>query len=595
MAAPTTQKRHGRHYTPPELAGFLARRGAARIPAGRKLRVLDPACGDGELLLSAASAAAQRGHEVIELAGLDVDPAAIGVARGRLAGVPVPVSLSVRDFIRVPGEGPPLGQFDLIITNPPYVRTQVLGAEVSRQLAARFGLHGRIDLTHAFVAAMRQLLTPGGVIALLCSNRFLSTRAGLNARRLLGDGYLLHEVYDLGDTKLFGAAVLPAIVVGERRGDRPRADPPARFTRIYEAPGGDGPRGDGPRGEGPRGEGPGGEGPGGEGPGGGPPARQHASVLAALDHGEDGRVAVGPRTFVIETGELVTGDPHDPWRLGRESDAQWFADVMAGCWQTYGEIARIRVGIKTTADAVFIRENWDDLPDHGRPEPQLLLPLITHGDTRAWRVSPAPAAKVLYPYDLTADRRRLLPLASYPRAEAYLAGHEQRLRGRRYVADAGRAWYEIWVPQRPALWGKPKLVFPDISEKPRFAIDSSGAVVNGDCYWISCEDLPSMDLAYLMLAVANSSLGVRFYDIACGNRLYSGKRRWITQYVAKLPLPDPASVPARRAAELARRLSDPGAAAGCGRAAQAELDDLIGRAFLGPAHRRSRPARERTL
>jgi adenine-specific DNA-methyltransferase len=563
MPAPTTQKRHGRHYTPPELAGFLARRGAAYIPAGKRIRILDPACGDGELLLSAARAAARRGHEVIELAGLDLDPAAIGLARGRLACLPVPVSLAVRDFIRVPDEGPPPGQFDLIITNPPYVRTQVLGAEVSRQLAARFQLHGRIDLAHAFVAVLRQLLAPGGVIALLCSNRFLSTRAGLNTRRLLGDGYLLHEVYDLGDTKLFGAAVLPAVVVGERR-DGTETDPPARFTRIYEAPGG------------------------------GTPARRHASVLAALGHGKDGRVAVGARTFVIETGELVTDGPRDPWRLGRGSDARWFADVMAGCWKTYGEIAKVRVGIKTTADAVFIRENWDDLPEHERPEPQLLLPLITHGGTRAWRVSPAPGVKVLYPYDLTADRRRVLPLAGYPRTRAYLAGHEERLRGRRYVADAGRAWYEIWVPQRPALWREPKLVFPDISEKPRFALDSSGAVVNGDCYWISCEDLPSMDLAYLMLAVANSGLGVRFYDIACGNKLYSGKRRWITQYVARLPLPDPASIPARRAAQLARDLSGPDAAAGSRVAALAELDDLVGRAFLGARGRR-RPAQERTL
>jgi adenine-specific DNA-methyltransferase len=555
MPVPTTRKRHGRHYTPPELARFLARRGAAHLPPGRRLKILDPACGDGELLLAAVAAAAEQGHEVGELAGLDLDADAVGRARTRLARVPAAVSLSVGDFTRAPGGGAPFGRFDLIITNPPYVRTQVLGAEVSRQLAARFQLQGRIDLTHAFVAALRQLLAPGGVIALLCSNRFLSTRAGLNARQLLGGGYVLHEVYDLGDTRLFRAAVLPAVVVAARRGGRRGAVSPARFTRIYQAPAG------------------------------GAPARRYASVLAALDDGADGRVAVGPRNFVIETGELVRGDPREPWRLGRGGDARWFADVMAGCWKTYGELAKIRVGIKTTADAVFIRDNWDDLPEHQRPEPQLLLPLITHGDTRAWRVSPAPAVKVLYPYDLTADRRRVLPLAGYPRAGAYLAGHEQRLRERRYVADAGRAWYEIWVPQRPALWGKPKLVFPDISEKPRFAIDSSGAVVNGDCYWISCEDLPSMDLAYLMLAVANSSLGVRFYDVACGNRLYSGKRRWITQYVAKLPLPDPASVPARRATELARRLSDPDAAAGSSRAALAELDDLIGRAFLGPRAR----------
>jgi adenine-specific DNA-methyltransferase len=79
------------------------------------------------------------------------------------------VSLAAGDFTRAPGGGAPPGRFDLIITNPPYVRTQVLGAEASRQLAARFQLQGRIDLTHAFVAAMRQLLAPGGVIALLCS------------------------------------------------------------------------------------------------------------------------------------------------------------------------------------------------------------------------------------------------------------------------------------------------------------------------------------------------------------------------------------------------------------------------------------------
>ena len=137
MPVPTTRKRHGRHYTPPELAGFLARRGAAHLPPGKGLRILDPACGDGELLLAAATAAAERGHEVSELAGLDLDADALGRARQRLAGVAAPVSLSAGDFTRAPGGGAPPGRFDLIITNPPYVRTQVLGAEVSRQAACQ--------------------------------------------------------------------------------------------------------------------------------------------------------------------------------------------------------------------------------------------------------------------------------------------------------------------------------------------------------------------------------------------------------------------------------------------------------------------------
>ena len=85
MPVPTTRKRHGRHYTPPELARFLARRGAAHLPPAKRLRILDPACGDGELLLAAAAAAAERGHEVGELAGLDLDADGVGQARRRLA------------------------------------------------------------------------------------------------------------------------------------------------------------------------------------------------------------------------------------------------------------------------------------------------------------------------------------------------------------------------------------------------------------------------------------------------------------------------------------------------------------------------------
>src|SRR5438876_11702853 len=44
-------KERGVHYTPPELARFLASHVAAHLRAiSNPLRLLDPACGDGELL-----------------------------------------------------------------------------------------------------------------------------------------------------------------------------------------------------------------------------------------------------------------------------------------------------------------------------------------------------------------------------------------------------------------------------------------------------------------------------------------------------------------------------------------------------------------
>lgn len=545
-------KRTGRHFTPPALAAFLAERAAPYLPADRPLRVLDPACGDGELLVAAHAALTARGLTVAETAGCELDPAAAERARRRLAALPGKGTMRAGDFLELAAE---YHRFHLIITNPPYVRTQVLGADVASALADRFGLAGRVDLTHPFVTVAARLLHPGGVLALLCSNRFLSTRAGANVRRVLDADFSLREIYDLGDTRLFTASVLPAVVIAVRAPDRTDAPPP-RFTRVYETARRAEPA---------------------AGTGDAVPSR--GPLLAEIARGGDRLVRTDSgRSYSIEVGTLVK-DGDGPWTLRTEENARWLARLRAGTWRTFGEVARTRVGIKTTADAVFVRDDWESLPPRIRPEDELLLPLLTHETVTPWRVAPGPRTRVLYPYDLHHERRRLLDMDRFPRAMAYLRAHEDRLRGRTYVTRAGRSWFEIWVPQRPALWRPPKIVFPDISEEARFALDTTGAVVNGDCYWISFAGLPSPDVGYLMLAVANSRLGVRFYDTVCGNRLYARRRRWITQYVDRLPLPDPASPASRRAIALARDLCAAADVADSAEAARAHIDAALEDAF----------------
>jgi hypothetical protein len=128
------------------------------------------------------------------------------------------------------------------------------------------------------------------------------------------------------------------------------------------------------------------------------------------------------------------------------------------------------------------------------------------------------------------------------------------------VIEGGREWYEIWVPHHPDDWSKPKIAYPDICEHPRFYFDGSGAVIQGDCYWITLKDGVDNDWLYLMLAVANSTFITKYYDAVFHNKLYSGRRRFMTQYVAKFPLPDLKSPLSRRIVSAVQEILEAGTA-----------------------------------
>ena len=488
------------------------------------MEILDPACGDGVLLFAFSQAVPSRLRKRVILCGYETDGNALRQAAMLLANAGVAdVVLEHRDFLAIEGidvsprrgqlsllddsESATLRHFDAVIANPPYVRTQVLGAAAAQELAKRFGLTGRVDLYHAFTKAMANVLKPGGVLGLLTSNRFLTVKSGASLRRLLRTEFDLEAIYDLGDTKLFTAAVLPVIVLARKQ----RAgNAPCVFDRIYEHR---------PNGETAT------------------PDHECAGVLDAFrDHEVKGLVRTERGTFKIERGVLEATNDDEAWSLSTSDYQEWLDCVGIQRRYSFDDVANVRVGIKTTADEVFIRDDWESLPKRLQPEPELLRPLITHRETERW-IPTAPKRKVLYTHTVENGRRVPIGLRDYPRARAYLESHKERLSSRKYVIEAGRQWYEIWVPHNPGDWSRPKIAYPDICEEPRFCFDLSGAIVNGDCYWMTLRPGFKPDWLLLLLAVANSSFVTRYYDIAFHNKLYAGRRRFMTQYVKKFPLP----------------------------------------------------------
>jgi len=517
------------HYTPPDLAAFLATETVGQLQATGPLTVLDPACGDGALLRAFAEALTSEQRLRTTLVGYETDEHALADAKRTLTACDVAaVSLRRADFLEVEEDG--RSCYDAVIANPPYVRTQVLGAERAHRLAKRFDLTGRVDLAYAFVRAISDVLRPGGVLGLLTSNRFLTVKAGASVRSLLREDFHLRAIYDLGDTRLFSAAVLPSVVIATRRQEGTPADHGTRpdYSRIYAwvGAGGDG--------------------------------GNHSGLLSTLaDRSVTGVVQTREGRFRIERGLLASmTDANAVWRLAEPHGDAWLACVRSAQAGTFGDVATIRVGIKTTADAVFVRDDWEKLPEGIRPESELLRPLITHRETDRWSISSNEAPRqVLYPHTTRSGRRVPIELEDFPRAAAYLRSHEERLRRRRYVANVGRRWYEIWVPHDPAAWAQPKIVFPDIADSPRFGLDTSGAIVQGDCYWMSLKPGVDPDWLPVILAVANSSLATRFYDLMFHNKLYAGRRRYMTQYVERFPLPDLRTSIAQQIAIMVERLT----------------------------------------
>lgn len=528
------------------------------------MRVLDPAIGDASLTTALLDELKGKGIAVSELVGFDTSPNAVSEARARISPLSVAANISVGDFLSSQesrGDSPTLFEparrdgFDVLIANPPYVRTQVLGAAESQRIAARFGLSGRVDLYFAFIIAMANALRPGGIAGIIVSNRFMTTRSGAPIRQFLRETFDLLSVYDLGDTRLFEAAVLPAVLLLRKR-DSSTQNQTTDFTTVYSAP---------------------------------DVATDTIvdDVISALKKPGTVRILSGD-VYEIRRGTLAgDADLRGIWRLGSSENDAWLHTVSNNTAKTFGDLGRIRVGIKTTADKVFIRNDWDSFSENERPE--TLRPLITHRIAQRFTArAETTGVRVLYTHCSDGGRRRAIDLTRFPRSARYLEQHRATLEARHYVIEAGRNWYEIWVPHDPDLWSAPKLVFRDITARPEFWMDRSGAVVNGDCYWLAGAPLDSL---YLALAVANSSFIESFYDRRFHNKLYAGRRRFITQYVEHFPLPNESSPVGRELIVLAKARCD-STDLTQQNALEAQIDSAVWRAF---GLIREESARERYL
>jgi adenine-specific DNA-methyltransferase len=514
------QKMTGSHFTPSDLSNYLSKLIFSNYSIeqnNKPLIVLDPACGDGALLLESYKYSNKIGVD-INLYGIDSNQNYLDKCESKFKERGLIINLKNMDFLEDINLQNVTNLFnnqqitpDIIIANPPYVRTQILGSKKAQSISKKFNLSGRVDLYYPFIIGMTEILKPGGIIGVITSNKYLFTKGGKDIRNYLTNKYDIIEVIDLGDTKLFNASVLPCIFIGQKKKEvKNNNKPKPVFRKIYST------------------------------------TRKSVNfknknnIYDILNTNKTGYYIVGGNQFVYSTDNFHLPNNNDSvWSLLTKKERGWVNNINHYATNKLSDIAMVKVGVKTTSDKVFIRNDWNTLPEDIRPESKLLKPLVTRKNSDRWSmVNNNFPFQILYTHTTKNGLTQPIELEKYPKAKKYLINNRDILQSRTYLNNSNRNWWEIWVPHKPVDWMKPKIIFPDISRNHKFFYDDNKKIVKGDSYWIIIKNDLDKELIYLLLGLCNSQLIAKYHSLCFNNLLYSGKYRFYSQYVGNYPLPD---------------------------------------------------------
>ena len=215
---------HGDVFTSPivvqcmlNLVGYTSNRDL------REIRILEPACGDGEFVVEIAQrlrmSASNYGFDANEafrrnVRAYDIDASKVEQCRHRLDQIGINVSdcnLRVADFLKADVE-----ETDIVVGNPPYIRYENIPKPMLEYCKKHFStFHYRCDLYVPFFEKSLSVLSAEGVHCFICSNRWLKNEYGKILRLMVARYYCLKQIINLEQVSAFQEDVLayPAITL----------------------------------------------------------------------------------------------------------------------------------------------------------------------------------------------------------------------------------------------------------------------------------------------------------------------------------------------------------------------------------------------
>lgn len=370
-------------------------------------------------------------------------------------------------------------EFDLLVGNPPYVRSSNLVPEYSAKVKRNFEHLGKgsFDLSVAFLEQAGKLLKPNGVFSYITSSKFTDSKYGESICDWLSSERRVLSIENFADTQVFPGFTTYVLILTVAN-----ARPAKRFQFT---------------------------------------SFEHHNLNESL--GSVKSQTLQTRDALVFPWTFTTDEFLGIRKKLAAANLPLLTQVFSGVFQ----------GVRTGANEVFVvsQDEANEL------ESELLIPFVSGREIKRQCLSQS-QNYLIFPYEL--DEYRHPKLISEQKLSKDYKRIHQRLSDRKHQLvdrslDNKAEWFGYSRSQNLSSFLRPKIFVKEMMPRAEFAYDTEGKVAFGSGYALDCSFIPQSDLS-MWTAVFNTPV-LEFGLRNLGTQLHSGWFRVLKHQLIKLRLP----------------------------------------------------------